>query len=488
MDLSKNNCALTIISMADQCDQDPSIAADGNDTYYDREGAVDANTIGNKLKAFTTRVASKYLDTMGIAEHWKLVADLAEALPDYGSKITVKGGLALHYSVAAIMDKWISFEDRHKHVIEAAQTYILSTYAATSDLDTGIAVEDLSDLNDVVQLVKEGIENLRHSWAGCAGIHAEIVRACNEEFANNRAMFASDGVTDVQFFVDSQHDQEVTLVPNDGVLCTKTECVKVTALDPHPIFISDNGSLVFRRRETVADFYLIRAKWSVRATVTKTSGDSCGVTCPAELIDVAIPRESDSRRKLSAELGMGSHGDFYPIAGIYVPMVSMKYQLIDLINLIKDVQDGGVDPKIGKRIHRYIILSFMNNLIRYQSSKNNDDVSDYKYFLGSNDWLDLVQLDVSRDQAKTKAQQQIDERHDFLIDTFAKQPSDDGYVELDTRLSTHLCELRDVVVHQTQSLMNKDFSGIGGGMSFLTTWAALGAVPVLLAVLSSMSA
>lgn len=458
----------------DSCEKDPG-EVHGNVTYYEKTdtAVADPDSLKSKLKAFTTNVASQFCEANRVQEHWKTVAHIHRTIGAYGGKIVAKGGLALHFSLQDLLGRYIDAETDagNKQKLEDAKDYILNTYAATSDLDTGISVDPLH-LAPVIAAAKASVEKMRADWSEKYVVLGRIVDACQQQ-SQAEGLAAELGVRSIDFIADEQPDQTVVMsAPSDGN-CKFAECVTVVANGKHPIFISDNESLVFQKGHNVADFHLVRAKWSVSARIIRTDGSVCKTTCPAELIDVAIPRKNDSRSYLAASLGTDFMKSKADIMGVEVPIVSLKYQLMDLLHMCYEGANGGVDPKIGKRIHRYIVLKAINNIIVYQTDDDDVDVHDMSAFdafrtvQDTDRWFDLLKIGSGRDVDAFV--------HDFMKAKMA--------TELDRVLIRHLMNLRDVVLGQTKMAYHKDeFFGKGGGSDL--GW---GVATALAAIVLSMS-
>jgi hypothetical protein len=469
------------------CDQDPGrIGSDGR-TYYERTGvtAADPDTAKSKLKAYTTNVASMFCEQNYIRERWDMVKDIQRRLDASRTDGTIvaKGGLALHHSIHDLFQKWAWKNYRDVDTLENARDYILATYAATSDLDTGVSV-DSRHVDTVVQLVLESIEHMRTNvWVDKDSDLQAIVNECNRDTSG---IAADLGAADVVFTVDPQSDQRVVLASSGGD-CLYNECVVVEASGQHPIFISDNESLMFQIGHNVADFYLIRAKWAISATCTYPDGTTCTTTCPAELLDVAIPRENDSRKAAAATLGTDhlkvkldvSATASVNVGGkIVVPMVSMKYQLMDLLEMCIQSYNGSTDPKIAKRIHRYIILKFINNLLVYLTDTQ-DNMYLYNKFRTITDpslWRRLVSVGFSDEYSVL---------HDWMHDTLKATNA------LDTTLIRHLFKVRDIIIDTGNTGFTRDmFSGVGAQTGGASTagWHAAAALAAVTLTMSFLGA
>lgn len=457
------------------CEADPGVVH-GNVTYYEKSNtsAADPDSLKSKLKAFTTNVASQFCEDNKVQEHWKTVVNIQQSIDAYGGRIVAKGGLALHFSLQALLDRYIAAEKDAGNVkkLVDAKDYILGTYAATSDLDTGISVDPLH-MGPVIAAVKASVEKMRLGWSGKDRVLGDIVKACQTQ-AIAEGLSTTLGVRSVDFYADAQSDQTVVMSAPTDRNCKFAECVTVTATGKHPIFVSDNESLVFQKGHNVADFHLVRAKWSVSARITRHDGTVCNTTCPAELIDVAIPRKNDSRSYLAATLGTNHMKTKADIMGVHVPIVSLKYQLMDLLQMCYEGANGGADPKIGKRIHRYIILKAINNIIVYQKENDDvdvDDMSVFDAFKTAQDpkrWFDLVKIGSKQDVDVFV--------HDFMKAEMA--------TNLDSVLIQHLMNLRDVVLGQKMAYSKDEFFGKGGGSKF--EWgmaAALAAITIAMSVM-----
>ncbi len=309
---------------------------------------------------------------------------------------------------------------------------MLQNYAGTSDLDTGVAVESDGDVAGVVDAVKDEIDGMRPRVAGQLGA---IVAACNRAAMR----FVFPGVVRVEFFEDAQADQSVDVVAAGGH-CPYPECTRVrTSAAAFPVFVSDNASLCFSKGHNLADFHLIRAKWAIRARVHRAGG-ACETTCPAELIDVAIPRRQDSRKALAAIMNTDAYHRAYRVApAVTVPMVSLKYQLIDLRQMLEEARRGGSDPKLAKRAHRFIVLSAIHHVLR--AARDDDD--DYDAFARATDWRALTTLPTA--DAPTLA----------LLDFI------EASVPIDVVLVQYLMAVRDVVLSQSRAAAWTDFTGVG---------------------------
>lgn len=476
------------------CDINPGNEVNGV-TYFDRtSGTADPTTIQNQLKAYTTNVASLYCEEQKVKEHWSIVQEIETNLGT-AAHIVAKGGLALHFAINEMFKTLLPrVQGDNNNKLLAARDYILKTYAATSDLDTGISMEDPDDLSDVVDVVKEAINNMRNNWGNKDAVLQEIVDKCNEDQYKQKVMSdlgAAFNITNITFVVSHRPDQRVDMITNDPTnpTCKTQDCISVESTSANqPIFISDNESLIFDKGPNIADFYLVRAKWSISAVCEYSDGTQCNSSCPAELIDVAIPREDDSRRALSAELGTDFLQTRVDVNGIEIPMVTMKYQLMDLLEMCYEAEGGGVDPKIVKRIHRYIILKFINFLRTYLKDEKevkekivkDNDIPNYDHFKAVNitnvakNWRKLISVGIDEHY----------DLHEWMENEIAP--------DLDVELMRHLINVRDIIITGNDNLKvlfnGHDFSGVGGG-STKTEWhtaAALALVTLAMSFLGSM--
>lgn len=429
---------------ADQCVLDNGYVGRQGALYYEHgedEGALPVDTFKEMMKGFTTDVASRYLDDNNISNHFRCIADLNEALHSEGiGSITVKGGLALRIVLDTVLEQWgRDVRGDERRAMDDARTYMMHTYASPSDLDTGLHIEDASRLGEATTLARDALVRLRDSWTDKDRVLQDIVSRCNDvsDRAVSDLQAAGHDAAAIVFIADKQADQDIRIVtPSDDAECPYDECNRVTLRDTHSIFISDNSGLVFKRGHNTADFHLTRAKWAVAAKVTRADGSVCVVNCPAELIDIAAPRGLDSRALQSTTKGLHTMKTYVDAAGVRVPAVNLKFQMLDVMEMVKQSMYGADDPKRGKRINRLVIMTVLKNIDGYNTALRQDDeaeVSKYDDFKVTTRWQDLMLTHVSNTDLVECVR---------YIDSLESS----GETQLDAQLLKHLFAMRDVYV------------------------------------------
>lgn len=464
------------------CDEATVLASRGNRVYYpppDARAEVDKAT-SSVLKAFTTEVASRYCSDQAVAQHWKAVAGIATAIKDAGlGKVYVKGGLALHHLLIGTMQKLAKdmTQDEDIKALKAATEYMQRTYASTSDLDAGLMLSDAEDaLPSAAALVGERLAEMRDGWLDQEDMLAGIVAKCNSCSNDVLNKLRADGYTSVVFHADRRRDQTVDLV-GEGEECPMSKCLRVTSFgSDSAIYLSENAGVYAENAGYITDFYLWRAKWAVSATLTREAG-KCAASCPAELVDIAIPRGADSARMLSLATGtMNMKTTFSPVPGVSLPVVNMKNQLIDLRRMLVEHQKGIESPKITKRMYRYVILKFLWNLLSYDKFRENehqDDEELYHAFIASTRWISLVHIKGIDDE----------DLHKHIK----------GHLEnskVDQTLMHHLFAIRDAVRCRDKPLTYHldDFRArMGGGGAQIASHLGLVSLTVVAAALGSAS-
>jgi hypothetical protein len=438
--------------MSAPCAVDPGYVVNGS-TYYEQDTDVDSESYKFALKAFTTEVASNFMLTNNIDFHWDLVNTMSHELKvrNLGT-VYVKGGLALHIVLRELMKKWRQLLNTGDYArLKEITEYMNSKYSAPSDLDTGVDVPDLGDLPEVRQILKSVLERSRGNFYAADAVLQGIVDECNtskDVLMSNDAMI-NDGIVDINFFVAKQSDQSVRASDPSDPNCKFSKCVIVDAGAEHTIFQSENESLMFRKGQNTADFYLYRAKWSIAATLTLSDGSTCESTCPAELLDVAIPRAHDSQRRLNADKGMNVMHDDVDVSlddsmPIYVSAVSLRYQLLDLNEMIHESIDhlrstGTVqDLKIGKRVYRWLALMTIQDAGRQERLETSP-----------NSWRELLDADHRENVAN------VCDFMDEMIST--------GFMTEDAVLFEAMCDLRSIM----------DIGASGGGRGGVSITSAV---------------
>ena len=366
----------TVNMQVDPCEEDPGIVGQNGDTYYKRNTPLDSKSIKFILKAFTTETASTFMLKTKFDFHWKLMKQMSDELEDRSlGTMYMKGGLALHLALTDTMKEARRGKTTDEYNrLKSIDAYIASRYASPSDLDTGVYVHDLDKLDEVKVLLKSLVDTARHEFTGCKTMLKSIVEACNanKDYVLNK-LDPELGFIGIDFVDQCQNDQLVTLSTSDPD-CPYPECVVVSTKGKHCLFKSENETLEFEKGNNLADFYLLRVKWSIAAVLTRTDGTTCTSVCPAELLDVAIRRKNDSRITKSQDKGMHAMHKYITIdttAGdIIVPAVSLYYQLLDLQEMILESRQDMLDTKevkdtkIGKRIYRFFILMVLRDTNR----------------------------------------------------------------------------------------------------------------------------
>jgi hypothetical protein len=445
--LALTKISLEMSNMSTPCDIDNGQVGQQGAVYYEYDinvGPLVGDTFKEMLKAVTTGVASRYLVEKNISDHYQCIADINTALTNNSlGSIVVKGGLAFRLVLNNLFANWpqeIHPFDTRGGLYDASD-YMLRTYASPSDLDTGLYITDASRVDEALRLVRDQIVRLRDSWTEKDSVLQDIVSDCNDVRNQTVSDLQAAGldVVSLVFIANQQADQDIELVTaSDDVDCPHNKCTKVSLGDTHSIFISDNSGLVFQKGHNIADFHLTRAKWAVAAEVTRADGSMCVVNCPAELIDVAAPRALDTKTLYAATKGLQFMKTkiYAGRSEVTLLSVNLEFQMLDVIEMILQAKNGASDPKIGKRIHRLVMMITMKNIDEYNAAlvqKNYGELKLYDAFIVTSRWQDLMLTDASDTD---------------LVDCvrYIESLEQNGEIQLDTQLLQHLFVMRDVYV------------------------------------------
>ena len=449
----------SVMVMVSVCDIDNGHVGTQGSMYYEHDinaGPPVADTFKEILKGVTTGVASRYMVHHNISNHYQCISDINSILHGKGiGSIAVKGGLALRIVMDTTLKQWArDVHSNDQQLMNDAREYMMRTYAAPSDLDTGLYVTDKSRLNEALSLAKAEIVRMRDAWTVKDYVLKDIVSGCNdirdETVVNLQA--AGLDVVSIVFIANEQGDQHIEIVESyKDAECPYPKCNKVSIANKHSIFISDNSGLIYKKGHNIVDFHLLRAKWAVGAEVTRVDGSTCTVNCPAELIDIAASRSLDSRAPKSSSMGLDKLKTYVDAAGVKLSAVNLKFQMLDVMEMIQQAMNGAQDPKIGKRINRLIIMATMKGIDGYNNAVINDDnyeLSKYEDFIVSNRWQDLMTTHTSN-------KEMMDCVH------YIESLENDGSIQLDQQLLSYLFSMRDVYVAAERSLA-MPFNAIGG--------------------------
>ena len=385
--------------MDHRCDADAGTRGADGSIYYETVAQIEDREMTTVLKAFTTERATAAMMDRREMRHLAAVAYMDRKLRKSGlGDIYVKGGLALHAVLGdelAAIDGGVAIEDLAKR------------FAKPSDLDTGVYLPSLqralgaragsaaeqSARRDVVtaaRVCRDALDNMRAAWTHAEDVADDIAARCEADAAADPDLLARLGAVEVEFRATRMLDRTTTrgvdaecAAAGVGARCVRVRTVGVG----HTILLSDNSSLDFGKGESDrATFHLVRAKWSISATVRFADGGACEVACPAELVDVAIQRPGDSRVAIDGDRGMHALIGARKLNGVNVPCATLRYLELDLRQLMAecasamrgsaawrralaaggpaDEQDASalrcellvVEPKLEKRMARYAIV------------------------------------------------------------------------------------------------------------------------------------
>jgi hypothetical protein len=409
-------------------------------------GALDTESHRELLKAFTTKHASTYLLENNVFLHFKALTDIENALkklneenyerdhPDALPKIVgypvpghilrFKGGLALRLCLQDMLE--IMFSRNQHHIYRKQITDgLLESYASPSDLDSNIILTkdyddaELRKVADIAMVCLEQLASDEDVWK----THCQnIVDLCNADVAGKEKL-KQQGVDVIDFFMHSQYDMIIKHATakeeaKHAGLCAKRGCITLEKIGSEgTVYTSDNETLEFNKGLNNQSFLLLRAKFGIKVKYNNT----CIATCPAELLDVAIPRKGDKAYDAFWDSSHSAKGYKYENAanGVSVSAVNLKFQLYDLTRILNEfVVMTDKEDKGAKRAHRYFLLATIHNLIFENLQEN----------CASNDKL-------SEDMMLTKQK----ELNDALVKMIAENK-----FPLDTKLIETLCLLKSI--------------------------------------------
>ena len=283
------------------------------------------------LKAFTTKNASKYLVENRIIEPYTALYSIQTYLDENHHHFRFKGGLALKYGIKLIITNLLDNNE------ELTTEYLdnFGSYIAASDIDTTLFIDETINNNNfenildiISQEILDQLTQFRNNPSMINYLNG-IIRLCNTDIDGKNKLF-QQGIKNVKFSIHQQQDIVVNKRGQNIIVNS------ISGNEIKSIYLSNNKTLDFDIGEEKCHFNLIRAKFSIKAEFTDNNNNIQTVTCPAELIDISIPKRDDF---LYQEFWNHHQNDqiinfsFYD-GQVSINSVNLNYQLHDIERML----------------------------------------------------------------------------------------------------------------------------------------------------------